>query len=260
MQLRTTSDPMCEITACSEAATGLLCLRQVSSVKVRNLDPEWSETFDLPVAAEPDNLEAALEGAAAGLASASVSHIFPPEKMPLWQKEGLVPGLHGTKSPSRWSSWTETNSDTEALEKGLDNWRSRLDFASATVDVTPSCTLQPAEDAGIPGVQRQVTLETAQTIEEDAAQDKKWVVRVFSEEERRLAQSGRILVPQATSDEIRLERYTMQAASGSDSTLGEMGISAILPAVGPTVSETRGLQQPICWSFSSCATCFPDVP
>ena len=25
---------------------------------LRNLDPEWEETFDLPIAAEPDNLEA----------------------------------------------------------------------------------------------------------------------------------------------------------------------------------------------------------
>ncbi|CAK8985996.1 unnamed protein product [Durusdinium trenchii] len=114
MQLRTTSDPMCEITACAEDEHGLLCLRQVSSVKVRHLDPEWGETFDLPVATEE---------------RISLENLFLPEKIPQWIKDQLMNG----RSSSRWS-WTESHQETEALEKALDTWKSRLDLASATVE------------------------------------------------------------------------------------------------------------------------------
>jgi len=253
MQLRTTSDPMCEITACAETATGLLCHRQVSSVKVRNLDPEWEEFFDLPIAAEPDNLEAALEAAAAGLASGSVVDIFPPEKMPLWQKEGLVPRLSGSKTPSRWSSWTEANSDTEALEKGIDSWRSRLDVASATVDVTPSQrSAEPIEEDAMRAVQRQVTLETAQTMQTQLEEeDKKWVVRIISEEERERQQSGRVIVPQASDDDVGMgTRLEVVRRNDACSYITELKPDAL----HRDVFEAQDTQ-PMCWSFSSCATC-----
>ncbi|CAE7878941.1 HCc2 [Symbiodinium microadriaticum] len=254
MQLRTTSDPMCEITACAETATGLLCHRQVSSVKVRNLDPEWEELFDLPIAAEPDNLEAALEAAAAGLASGSVVDIFPPEKMPLWQKEGLVPRLSGSKTPSRWSSWTEANSDTEALEKGIDSWRSRLDVASATVDVTPSQrSAEPIEEDTMRAVQRQVTLETAQTMQTTQLEeeDKKWVVRIISEEERERHQSGRVIVPQASDDDVGMgTRLEVVRRNDACSYITELKPDAL----HRDVFEAQDTQ-PMCWSFSSCATC-----
>eukprot|EP00931_Biecheleriopsis_adriatica_P051706 TRINITY_DN3001_c0_g1_i5.p1 TRINITY_DN3001_c0_g1~~TRINITY_DN3001_c0_g1_i5.p1 ORF type:complete len:860 (-),score=192.34 TRINITY_DN3001_c0_g1_i5:379-2958(-) len=130
IQLRTTSDPLCEITAVSEGSVH--CFRQVSSVKVKNLDPEWGETFHLPVASEAGALEAALEEAASGLGTA-VSRIFPPELMPQWQKEGPTLGISSAKSHSRWS-WSETASPSEADEqaKVLTSWKLRLDAASAT--------------------------------------------------------------------------------------------------------------------------------
>ena len=49
--------------ACDRPKIQLRCrLREVSSVKVRHLDPEWGEIFDLPVASDERHLEEALEG------------------------------------------------------------------------------------------------------------------------------------------------------------------------------------------------------
>ena len=41
--------------------------------------------------------------------------------------------LSSGEAESRWSSWTEANSDTEALEKGIDSWRhGRCDVTSSS--------------------------------------------------------------------------------------------------------------------------------
>jgi len=138
MQLRTTSDPICEITAFS--ADPVLCCKQLSSVKVRSLNPEWNETFDLPIMREAaGGVEDALESAATGLGSGSVFHLFPPEKIPQWQKDGLV----AMKTPSRWSS-NESQKDEADVEKALEEWKARLEIASATADDEKSTEQSPA--------------------------------------------------------------------------------------------------------------------
>eukprot|EP00425_Heterocapsa_triquetra_P036777 CAMPEP_0195079160 /NCGR_PEP_ID=MMETSP0448-20130528/21152_1 /TAXON_ID=66468 /ORGANISM="Heterocapsa triquestra, Strain CCMP 448" /LENGTH=699 /DNA_ID=CAMNT_0040111969 /DNA_START=85 /DNA_END=2181 /DNA_ORIENTATION=- len=61
-----TSDPYCSLVAVSSC--GHLRFRQETSIVKRNLNPEWNETFELPLAARGvDRLEEALEAAAAGL-------------------------------------------------------------------------------------------------------------------------------------------------------------------------------------------------
>ncbi|CAE8638880.1 unnamed protein product, partial [Polarella glacialis] len=129
MQFRTTSDPIIEIIAVSEDAAGLLCHRQLSSVKVKCLDPDWEETFELPVLAEPGALEAALESAAVDLGARCAGSIFPPEKMPDWQKEGLFPELSSTKAASKWS-WS--SAEASDVEKAFKTWESCLDAISAS--------------------------------------------------------------------------------------------------------------------------------
>lgn len=133
LQLRTTSDPFCEITAMSDDRSGMLCVRQLTSVKVRTLNPEWGECFELPIVADTGNLASALQRASPGLAISSALSTFPGEKLPRWQTEGPVPELSATKSQSRWSFSAE-RSETAELEKALESWKQNLDGASATVD------------------------------------------------------------------------------------------------------------------------------
>lgn len=133
LQLRTTSDPFCEITAVSNDKSGMLCVRQLTSVKVRTLNPEWGECFELPIVADSGNLESALQSASPGLAIGSASSTFPGEKLPCWQKEAPVPEISATKSHSRWSFSAE-RSEAAELEKALESWKHILDSASATVD------------------------------------------------------------------------------------------------------------------------------
>jgi hypothetical protein len=133
LQLRTTSDPFCEITAVSDEKSGTLCFRQLTSVKVRTLNPDWGECFELPVVADSGNLESALQRASPGLGASLAPGTFPGEKLPRWQKEMPLPGLSATKSHSRWSFNAERSESAE-LEKALEAWKQNLDSASATFD------------------------------------------------------------------------------------------------------------------------------
>ncbi|CAJ1395575.1 unnamed protein product [Effrenium voratum] len=265
MQLRTTSDPMCEITACAEDPNGLLCLRQVSSVKVRHLDPEWNEVFDLPVL-EEDYLEQALEGAAPGLGQ-DLQGLFPPEKMPSWMRDQMNPQ---TRSPGRSSSFSRSsNSETEVLERALEGWKTRLDAASST-ELTPSASARsPTRSVGSPtrtavpeqqGVNRETTaatVATAATTEPGEAEpdDTRWIVRVIPEE----ARTGHREIP-------ALRRIgDSEAREEDDGPAHEAGIVTACrtdyepdgpPAMTPirTVDE-REAQRAMCWDFS-CA-CMP---
>ncbi|CAK9000430.1 Hypothetical protein SCF082_LOCUS6489 [Durusdinium trenchii] len=227
MQLRTTSDPMCEITACAEDEHGLLCLRQVSSVKVRHLDPEWGETFDLPVATEERHLEDALAGI-------SLENLFLPEKIPQWIKDQLHPGMNG-RSSSRWS-WTESHQETEALEKALDTWKSRLDLASATVE-------DAFEDPSPDG-------EAAGPRETEPGEENKWTVRVIDTDRGSRALEAAVLseldarnLCQAGAPQ---EEPGLVAVCGDDQVPPELS--------GRWVSIDRRSEHQSCWDFG-CSAC-----
>jgi len=90
-QLRATSDPRCEVTAHSDEAdsvpsdgTGTFCFRQLTSVQPRNLDPEWDETFELPISSVSGALSTALDLAAPGLGAEPMDTILLPEDMSDW--------------------------------------------------------------------------------------------------------------------------------------------------------------------------------
>jgi len=232
MQLRTTSDPMCEITACAADPKGLLCLRQVSSVKVRHLDPEWGETFDLPVAnVEDSHLQEALEGAASGLGSCG--DVFLAEKIPTWIREQILPqGMHG-RSSSRWS-WSENNLDNEALDRALDTWKARLDLASATVSPSSGarCREAPVAEHGqmaAPGEKHKIMTEERRTGAIEAA--------VLSE----------------------LDARSHKAGSAEEPNLVAVGAEDALPVLSPPVMiERKGIHQS-CWELSGCAACIPST-
>merc|ERR1712203_670036 len=73
---------MCEVNARSQDQH---FRRQESCVKTKTLDPEWDEVFELPVAAAPGYLEAALDRAAPGgimqqvLTAEVLEGLLPPE-------------------------------------------------------------------------------------------------------------------------------------------------------------------------------------
>lgn len=234
MQLRTTSDPMCEITACAADPKGLLCLRQVSSVKVQHLDPEWGETFDLPVAnVEDSHLQEALEGAASGLGSCG--DVFLAEKIPTWIREQILPqGMHG-RSSSRWS-WSENNLDNEALDRALDTWKARLDLASATVSPSSGarCREAPVAEHG-----------------QMAAPGEKH--KIMTEERRTGAIEAAVL------SELDARSLCHKAGSAEEPNLVAVGAEDAIPVLSPPVMiERKGIHQS-CWELSGCAACIPST-
>ena len=232
MQLRTTSDPMCEITACAEDGKGLLCLRQVSTVKVRNLDPEWGEVFDLPVAFDEGNhLQEALEGAAVGLGSCASTDLLLAEKLPSWIKDQVCPqGMHG-RSSSRWS-WAETHIGNEALEKALDTWKSCLDFASASPSKGIAQVSQPVPEV-CTGAGEVDTRKKCLVPDEVRAGPIE--AAVLSELDARSQKGG------------QEEEPSLVAVSADD---------AIPPLARPVMIERKGVHQS-CWELSGCAACIP---
>lgn len=75
-----TSDPYCSLVAVS--SDGSLRFRQETSIVKRNLNPEWNETFELPLmSGGVDRLEEALEEAAVGLGrEAPLGPLLPPDE------------------------------------------------------------------------------------------------------------------------------------------------------------------------------------
>jgi len=95
--LRSTSDPFIEVVAVSKS--GAHRFKQVTSIKIWDLNPEWNEIFDLPVAAREGQLQAALNVAGHTLSSGE----------PL--KEVSVP----------------EGAEASAVEEAIAGWRVRLD-------------------------------------------------------------------------------------------------------------------------------------
>lgn len=71
------ADPFCEVTAVS--SDGHCRFRQQTCVQHGNLEPEWHETLEIPVAASPDHLQAAIDCFAPGLVGDQLDAMFPPE-------------------------------------------------------------------------------------------------------------------------------------------------------------------------------------
>jgi len=129
MQGRGTSDPFCTVTAVSEL--GDTRFRQQTSVKVRNLNPEWNEVFDLPVAARPRGLEAALEEVSPALVRESLDWVLPPEAHNSYRDSGAeavrvtasLASLNPLSAPKR------SNAELEELKAR--EFADRLDAAAA---------------------------------------------------------------------------------------------------------------------------------
>jgi len=121
MQLRATSDPLCEIVAVSRHGPLKVC-RQFSSVKARTLDPEWNEVFELPVAAKENTLNESLEAIAPGFGVNPLSEVMPAEIKDPEEAAGSMCTCE--------SSRTELPVARFVQDRGLRAWRSRLDAAA----------------------------------------------------------------------------------------------------------------------------------
>jgi hypothetical protein len=136
MQGRSTSDPFCTVTATSKL--GDVRFRQQTSVKVKNLDPEWNETFDVPVPARAGELEAALEGASPELVREPLDRLLPPE-------------AHSShrESADTLGSRSSRRSGAEAEELRVREFTGRLDLATAALSACPG--EQAAGEWPLPG-------------------------------------------------------------------------------------------------------------
>jgi len=97
--LRKTSDPFCEVLAVSKDTRRRF--RQCTCVKMWDLNPEWNEVFDLPVAAKEGQLQAALNAAGHSFGGGQpISEVSVPE-----------------------------GAEPSAVEEAIAQWRVRLDSA-----------------------------------------------------------------------------------------------------------------------------------
>jgi hypothetical protein len=146
MQGRSTSDPFCTVTAVSE--DGNVRFRQQTSVKVKNLDPEWKEAFDIPVAAKAGELEAALEDVAPEMVEQSVSWLLPPEEHLGYRDEETVRPT--TSMSSFLPIGGRRNADSLALnEAKVHEWTERLDQAAKAASASPRVEWQlPGKRSG----------------------------------------------------------------------------------------------------------------
>uniref|UniRef100_A0A7S4SL66 C2 domain-containing protein n=1 Tax=Alexandrium monilatum TaxID=311494 RepID=A0A7S4SL66_9DINO len=76
-QGKSTSDPFAVLTSTSQ--DGRFQFRQQTSVIERDLNPEWNETFEVPVAATPAALHRAFGDTAPGLGAAPLGTLLPPD-------------------------------------------------------------------------------------------------------------------------------------------------------------------------------------
>jgi len=128
MQGRGTSDPFCTVTAVSEL--GDTRFRQQTSVKARNLNPEWDEVFDLPVAASPGELDAALEQVSPALVRESLDWVLPPETHSSHRDSGAeVRATASLASFNPLGAPKRTNAEVEELK--VREFADRLDAAAA---------------------------------------------------------------------------------------------------------------------------------
>jgi len=120
MQLRTTSDPVCEVVGVSDSSP-LKVFRQFSSVKARTLEPEWNETFELPVAAKENAFNESLEAIAPGFGVHPLTEVLPAE-------------IRDPEEAACMGPCESSSIDIPAArflqERGLEAWRSRLDDAA----------------------------------------------------------------------------------------------------------------------------------
>lgn len=121
IQLRTTSDPFVEVCAVSENSTGLRVFRQLTSVNVRTLNPEWNESFEFPIASEDRRLE--------------VDIAFPLEKIRGLMKDG---------EPTNFTRH-DVISDANGVEKSFKSWQSHLDLAVHSTCSSPQSSAKASE-------------------------------------------------------------------------------------------------------------------
>jgi hypothetical protein len=137
MQGRSTSDPFCTVTAVSDV--GDVRFRQQTSVKVKNLDPEWNEAFDIPVAATPGELEAALGAVSPELTKDSLDWLLPPEAHSGYRDEEEA--VRPTSSMASLSSWvpmpTRRRGNAQDEELRVQEITERLDRASNALSASP---------------------------------------------------------------------------------------------------------------------------
>lgn len=125
------SDPFCEVVARAEDGT---CFRQVTCVKVRTLDPDWDEFFELPEPAKLGELEVALDILDPGLQAQAA------EPAELQDGKGGSPGRVRLKTRSReglssLSASSDSRCEIEHPEPYVAQWQAWLDEGQANQTV-----------------------------------------------------------------------------------------------------------------------------
>jgi len=137
MQGRSTSDPFCTVTAVSDV--GDVRFRQQTSVIVKNLDPEWNEAFDIPVAARRGELEAALAAVSPELVRESLDWLLPAETHCYYHDE--EDAVRPTSTMESLSNWVpmprRRRSNAQEEELRVQELTDRLDHASNALSASP---------------------------------------------------------------------------------------------------------------------------
>jgi len=117
MQRRPASDPFAVLTVSTQDMRH--CFRQQTSVVINNLNPEWNETLEVPVAARQGLLENALSWAAASHGGTAATQLRADPVGP------LLPPEQATR---------------EAVEQAIAGWQARLDRAAAATSGPALCS------------------------------------------------------------------------------------------------------------------------
>lgn len=180
MQFKTTSDPHCEVIAVSK--DGDLCYRQSTSVLKGSLEPEWNETLEVAVAADPLALSLALEEGCSGLGAPGFENFLPS-------------GVLEDGDPSAWCApYPMENKVT--IRSGSQQPRRLLDLWTERLKVAPA----PSSDLSIPSPS---TYSMPELLHEEPTGE---IRRIFS---------GQTLSPKGISDVLR-ERSDLIASPFTD--------------------------------------------
>eukprot|EP00930_Biecheleria_cincta_P088863 TRINITY_DN78124_c0_g1_i1.p1 TRINITY_DN78124_c0_g1~~TRINITY_DN78124_c0_g1_i1.p1 ORF type:complete len:780 (+),score=132.95 TRINITY_DN78124_c0_g1_i1:192-2531(+) len=131
LRLSLTSDPYVEIIAISNEG---FSFKQQSTIKARSLDPQWNESFEVPVAKTENGISAVLAEAGLTTDAKELSSLFPSERPLSEPASGLFAGfsslLPTASSQLSGGQGKSAKSLGDLTEERMQIWRVLLDGAN----------------------------------------------------------------------------------------------------------------------------------